>query len=611
MSRPRDGVPALAPTQGGHTVEQAGARFVPVGRADVAVLVVTFNSADDLEPLLSDLRREAASVRLRVVVADNASADESLAVARAHDDVIAIATGGNLGYAGGLNAAMRRVGDTASVLILNPDLRVEPGAVRTLFDRLLSEPETGAVVPLIREADGSVSHSLRREPTVTRALVDAALGRVWPRRPVSEHIRDPRAYDTVRTVEWATGAALMMRTDAAAGVGEWDERFFLYSEETDFQRRLREAGWRIRFDPAAVVTHRGGGSGVSDDLVALTIVNRIRYMDKHSPRTAGLFRAVVIAGEQLRRDATHGRARWALWRRRRWEQLPRAGMAAATVDHVLVTRFNLPTPGPESLVRAREGWLRERIDLFERYTVPSVVRQSVQDFRWIVYLDPESPQWLLDRLQPHIDSGRFVPLYRESVRWPDVARDARTVTGAQGDLLLTTNLDNDDAIADDFVARLQSLAREHRHAALYLANGLIVSGDELYLRHDPVNAFCSVVESWEDPQTAWRECHTDLNDFFPAVTDAGDPAWLQVVHDGNVSNRVRGRRVPAAPYAGLFGDLLDDVPTPSRATMAADRWLHSPARGAKEAVRGAGKELILRLFGRDGLNRLKERLAGV
>lgn len=611
MSRPRDGVPALAPTQGGHIVETGPSGFVSTGHADVTVLIVTYNSAADLTRLLSDLRHEADDLRLRVVVADNSSTDTSLEEARRHTDVIAVATGGNRGYAGGLNEAMRHAGDTETILILNPDLRLERGAINVMLNRMRREPATGAVVPLFREPDGSISYSLRREPTLRRAAADALLGRVWSTRSLSEHIRDPRAYEVAHTVEWATGAALLVRTAAAAQVGEWDERFFLYSEETDFQRRLREAGWQVRFDPAAIVTHRGGGSGVSDELVALTIVNRIRYMDKHAPVIAGLFRAVVIAGEQLRRDATHGMARWALRRRSRWAQLPHAQASDATVDHVLVTRFNLPTPGPESLVRAREGWLRDRVELFERYTVPSVAYQSVQSFRWIVYLDPQSPQWLLSRLQPHIDAGRFVPLFRETVLWPDVARDARTVTGACGELLLTTNLDNDDAIADDFVARLQKMAREHRHAALYLGEGLIAAGPELYLRRDPANAFCSVVESWDDPLTAWRDCHTDLSTHFPAMVDAGAPAWLQVVHGGNVSNRVRGRRVSPAAHQGLFGDLLDDLPVPSRTTITADRWLRSPVRGAKEAVRAAGKRIILRLVGRDGLERLKHRLAGV
>ncbi|MBZ4486909.1 glycosyltransferase [Microbacterium sp. cx-55] len=610
--------------------------FHRIGTVEVAVLIVTYNSAADLDALIADLRIEAADSRIRVIVADNASHDGTWDAAAAHRDVVALRTGGNHGYAGGLNIAMRAVGDAEAVLVLNPDLRVRAGAVSAMLARLRSHEAVGAVVPLIEQGDGSVYPSLRREPGVLRAAADGLFGRMWPARPaaLSEYVRDPRRYRDAHSIDWATGAALLIRSSAAASVGSWDERFFLYSEETDFQRRLREDGWRIEFDPSAVVVHRGGGSGVSDDLVALTIVNRVRYMDKHAPARAGAFRAAIMAGEELRRDPSHARARWALRRRARWQQLPRAegadglgrteagatGAAGAaghagaeaeaaevSVDHVLLTRFNLPTPGPESLVRARDGWLRERIDLFERYTIPSVDRQTVGGVPWIVYLDPQSPAWLLDRLRPYVDRGLFTPLYRDAVTWVDVAADARALTGASGDVLLTTNLDNDDALADDFVERLQRLARRHRHAVIYLTSGLIAHGDDLYLRRDRRNAFCSVVESWESPGTAWNDWHTLLPRHYPAVTEAGAPAWLQVVHGGNVSNRIRGTRVDPAAYRARFAPALPAV-TPTRASLLADRCVGAPVRAARELVRATAKSVLLGVLGKDGWDRVKARL---
>ncbi|MBY8850425.1 putative rhamnosyl transferase, partial [Saccharothrix sp. MB29] len=68
------------------------------------------------------------------------------------------------------------------------------------------------------------------------------------------------------------------------------------------------------------------------------------------------------------------------------------------MDHVVLTRFNLPSVGAESVVRAQEGWLTKRVGLFERYCLPSVAAQTSSDFRWLIYFDPESPQWLKDRI---------------------------------------------------------------------------------------------------------------------------------------------------------------------------------------------------------------------
>jgi N-acetylglucosaminyl-diphospho-decaprenol L-rhamnosyltransferase len=88
-----------------------------------------------------------------------------------------------------------------------------------------------------------------------------------------------------------------------------------------------------------------------------------------------------------------------------------------TIDHVLLTRFNLPSKGPESLIRAQEGWLQRRVELFQRYTIPSVAAQTVSGFHWIVYIDPESPPWLLERLTPHAEAGAFSPIFREEAHW--------------------------------------------------------------------------------------------------------------------------------------------------------------------------------------------------
>jgi GT2 family glycosyltransferase len=309
----------------------ADAGFHRDGFVEVAVVVVSYNSADDIRTLLGDLRREAGTTLLRVIVADNSSADGTLPMLTEHPDVIAVPTGGNLGYSGAINVAMRHVGDAESILVLNPDLRLDERAIPRMLRRLRSDARIGAVVPLLRDADGDLSFSLRREPTVLRAASDAILGRLWKTRPaaLSEYDRSPESYAWAHSVDWATGAALLISARAASDIGEWDERFFLYSEETDFQRRLRECGWMIFFEPAAAATHRQGGSGESPDLVALLAVNRVRYIEKYSPRLAGVFRLAVALGEHLRfRDPSRSRAREVLRRRSRWADLPSGGRDA-------------------------------------------------------------------------------------------------------------------------------------------------------------------------------------------------------------------------------------------------------------------------------------------
>ncbi|MFD5807616.1 WecB/TagA/CpsF family glycosyltransferase [Rhodococcus aetherivorans] len=297
-------------------------------RATVAVVVVTYNSVSDLPGLIDDLRIAARDQSIRVVVVDNQSSDGTTDVVRSHTDITLVESGGNLGYAGGINAAMPFVEPCEAVLILNPDLSLAPGAVTRLMTSLRGDDRIGAVVPLILDADGAVYNSIRREPSLSRAVGDALLGRRLRKRPslLSEIDYCPADYLEAHDVDWATGAALLIRTTVAHEVGPWNEEFFLYSEETDYFRRIRESGHLVRFEPSAVVQHRQGGSGTSPALARLMAVNRIRYVKRHHGAAyAVLFRGAVALAEALRSyDRERRRTLAAVLNRRKWRDLPHA-----------------------------------------------------------------------------------------------------------------------------------------------------------------------------------------------------------------------------------------------------------------------------------------------
>jgi hypothetical protein len=276
------------------------------------------------------------------------------------------------------------------------------------------------------------------------------------------------------------------------------------------------------------------------------------------------------------------------------------------LDHILLTRFNLPSKGHESLVRAQEDWLKNRVGLFERYCLPSVETQTCQRFSWIIYFDPQSPEWLLDRVLGHERKGHFNPFFREEVPLEDLLSDIRAVVGHQrGTELLTTNLDNDDSLALDFVARVQGAVRVGDPMAIYIGDGLIRRSDILYRHLDQHNAFCSVRESWDAPVTCWTDWHNLLPERMPAVVLRGNPGWLQVIHGANVSNRVRGRRTHPVHYRALFPGLLDDLPeTPTR-QIAGDALLALPGRAVREGGRAATKALVSKIAGKRGLDHVK------
>ncbi|MGP5071874.1 glycosyltransferase [Arthrobacter rhombi] len=279
------------------------------------------------------------------------------------------------------------------------------------------------------------------------------------------------------------------------------------------------------------------------------------------------------------------------------------------ISHVLLTRFNLPTPGVESLIRAKDGWLRDRQALFERYCLPSVKDQSERNFHWIIYFDAESPKWLRARIAELSSDGTFVPLFRQSVPHAQLVQDVEEVAGRRTEILMTTNLDNDDAISKDFVARLQAAVLGPERRAFYVSYGLIQQGRRLFLRLDPTNAFCTVSESWEEPSTCWFDWHNRLDRHMPTTQIPGEPGWLQMVHEGNVSNRIRGRRVSPAGFADAFGQVLQGVEIPGAGELLFDRFVAAPIRRARDFLRDGAKGIIMRLGGKNGLDRLKLAVA--
>jgi len=299
--------------------------------ADVAVVIVTYNSEADVGHLIASLRAEE-SVRMRVVVVDNDSTDDTVAALSEHNDIIVRSGGGNRGYAGGINVALRYVGSARGILVLNPDLVVGPGSVRTMLS-CLESTGTGIVVPRLLDPHGVPQASLRREPTVLRSFGEAVFGDRAKRRPswLAETVYDQESYGRAHAVEWATGAALLIDGALADRLGDWDERYFLYSEETDYFRRARNDGATVWYDPASTVTHRQGGSGVSPGQSALMSVNRVRYAERHgTPVAAALVRAAVTLRAALRLYRATDRYTFAvLLDRRRWGALPRATHTAA------------------------------------------------------------------------------------------------------------------------------------------------------------------------------------------------------------------------------------------------------------------------------------------
>ena len=194
-----------------------------------------------------------------VVVVDNASTDGSTELLeQRHPEVRVVRTGRNLGYGAGANRGLALL-DEELVLVCNPDVVVHAGAVPVLAQAVSAQPDAAVAGPCILESDGTRYPSARRFPSWADAAGHALLS---PARPDNRFTRRYKMTDldaTVTTsVDWVSGACFVARRAALSALGGFDERYFMYLEDTDLCWRARRAGYSVLYVPQAVVAHAQG-----------------------------------------------------------------------------------------------------------------------------------------------------------------------------------------------------------------------------------------------------------------------------------------------------------------------------------------------------------------
>lgn len=245
------------------------------------VIIVSFNSGACLARSLASIAAHAPEAR--VVVIDNASADGSTAHAALQDARVELHVNQhNVGFARGVNQGLA-LAVTEYVLILNPDCYLTPGAVDTLESELARHPECTIAGPQILNDDGSVQGSARGDPTIFTGLFGRStmLTRLFPgSRLARQNVRtdaDVIARGESFAVDWVSGACFMARRETVAAVGGFDERYFLYWEDADLCRRLRNAGHTMRYVPTATVVHSGGVSSRGARALATRAFHKSAY----------------------------------------------------------------------------------------------------------------------------------------------------------------------------------------------------------------------------------------------------------------------------------------------------------------------------------------------
>lgn len=272
--------------------------------ADLSMVIVSWNCRDELAACLASIAPERHGVTLETVVVDNASRDGAAEMIRQKFPGVAlIANEVNRGFAAANNQGIAATSGR-NVLLLNPDTLVHDGALETLVRTLDDDAAIGACGPQLLNANGSIQTSVRRFPTFAALLYQYTPARMLGLGKHAYRCYKSRdfSFREAADVDSLMGAALCVPRRVLDQVHRLDERFFVYFEEVDLCRRIRDAGYRNRFVPAAVITHLGGVSAAGQSAASLFLCRSMfRYMKKHNrPATLALGLPALWLGMMVR-----------------------------------------------------------------------------------------------------------------------------------------------------------------------------------------------------------------------------------------------------------------------------------------------------------------------
>ena len=277
-------------------------------RPDLSVVIVSHGDQRWLPACLRSLATHADGLRVEVIVVENGPGPAAAVSGPPHVQVTNVVVE-NRGFGAANNEGIRRAGADA-VLLLNPDTEIRGGSLRQAVDLLRTRPGVGCLAVIQVGDDGALYPSIRRRPSVARALAAAFGCERWPLVGALAGERELRAERYWRETEcdWTTGAVMLLRREALDSVGGFDERFFMFSEETDLCHRLRHAGWRVVHSPVLTVCHFVGRAGIQPRRAAQMIYARQQFADKHFGRPrAAAHRCVLLLDRALRAALLHGR----------------------------------------------------------------------------------------------------------------------------------------------------------------------------------------------------------------------------------------------------------------------------------------------------------------
>jgi len=266
-------------------------------KLDLSIIIVNWNVRDLLRRCLASIEAGRGALALEVIVVDSASTDGSGEMVVAEFPAVRLVRQEtNVGFSRGNNLGLTRsLGRYA--LLLNPDTEIVGSALPDMVGYMDAHPRVGALGPQLVYPDGQIQSSRRRFPTLATGFFESTwLQPVAPRSVLRRYYVADQPDDRICEVDWVMGACLAVRRQAFEEAGLLDEGYFMYSEEMEWQRRIKDAGWRVIYYPGARVVHHEGKS--SEQVVAKRHIyfqrSKLRYFRQYHGRWSALALRVFL-----------------------------------------------------------------------------------------------------------------------------------------------------------------------------------------------------------------------------------------------------------------------------------------------------------------------------
>lgn len=256
----------------------------------LSIIIVNFNAEDFLPDCLSSIEKHLSGIDYEICLLDNASSDASVEVVRQRFPAVTlIANQENLGFAKAVNIGLKHT-TGKYVIWLNPDSEVLNQAIRHLLQYFNDHPQVGIIGAQLINTDGTIQLSCRSFPSYKTALFNrySLMTKLFPKNRFSQaYLHTDWDHNSIKAVDWVSGACLVHRREVSDRLQGLDEQFFMYSEDVDFCLRAKRGGWEVHYHPAFKVLHHIGGS--SKQIPYRMLIERHRsmwrYYAKHYQRS--------------------------------------------------------------------------------------------------------------------------------------------------------------------------------------------------------------------------------------------------------------------------------------------------------------------------------------